>query len=226
MRTFIGVVVLLASFFLSGCVKKADGGPTTETAPAASDGARANTRSIDDSSQKNSELTSVDPTNTEPRTIREFFMLLPEKYFVLEGCDREKDKECKKAKLEYLKTFTEIEDTANGYLKGGCDGGQSCIEMTIFRKPDSTYLVAISTEGEMIIEQYFLDYAGGGWTDVAAAVIPQFSKKNFYELPRQGTTVKVFAKKIIEQGDNYEIAEKGAKLYDLTWKDGKFTIKK
>jgi hypothetical protein len=47
-----------------------------------------------------------------------------------------------------------------------------------------------------------------------------------YELPRKGTTIEVFAKKIIETGDDYEISEKGAKLYDLEWKGGKFTVKK
>lgn len=161
-----------------------------------------------------------------PRTIRDFFMLLPETYFVLESCEKEKDKDCRKAKLDYLKTFTQIEDTANGYLKGGCDGAQSCIEMTIFKRPDQTYLVAVATESEMIIDQHFLDYKEGKWTDVAAQTIPQYSKKNIYELPRQGTTVKVFAKKVTEKGDDYEIAEKGAKLYDLIWKDGKFSIKK
>lgn len=168
--------------------------------------------------------TPTDPAT--PKTIRDFFMLLPERYFVLEGCDKTNDKDCRKAKIDYLRTFTQVEDTANGYLKGGCDGGQSCIEMTIFKKPDGLYLVAVSTESEMVIEQHFLDYADGRWTDAATRVIPEYSKKNIYELPRQGTTMRVFAKKVIEKGDDYEIAEKGTKLYDLVWKEGKFTIRK
>ena len=53
----------------------------------------------------------------QPRTVRDFFMPLPEKYFLLEGCERVKDKDCRKAKIDYLETFAEIEDTANGYLK-------------------------------------------------------------------------------------------------------------
>jgi hypothetical protein len=75
-----------------------------------------------------------------PKTVRDFFMLLPEKYFTLEGCDREKDKDCKKAREDYLRTFGEV-DIPNGYIKGGCDGGQACIEMAIFKRPDGTYLV-------------------------------------------------------------------------------------
>ena len=162
----------------------------------------------------------------KPKNIRDFFMLLPEKYFVLEGCERAKDKDCQKAKIDYLKAFTEVEDTANGYLKGGCDGGQSCLEMAIFKHPDGSYLVAVATSAEMMNDYYFLDYANGSWTDVSSSVVPQFSKKNMYELPRQGTTVKVFAKRVIEKGDDYNVSDKGEKLYDLEWKNSKFEIKK
>lgn len=161
-----------------------------------------------------------------PKTIRDFFTLLPDKYFTLEGCMRESDKDCSKARAEYLKTYTEVEDIANGYFKGGCDGAQSCIEMAIFKRPDGTYLVGLATSGEMMNDFYFLDYKDGKWSNVSSMVVPQFSKKNWYELPRVGTTVKVYAKKIVEQGKDYEISEKGKKLYDLEWKDGKFERKK
>ena len=144
-----------------------------------------------------------------PKTVRDFFALLPEKYFILEGCFRESDKDCSKARAEYLKTFTEVEDIANGYFKGGCDGAQACIEMAIFKRPDGSYLVGLATSGEMMNDFYFLDYKDGKWSDISSTVVPEFSKKNWYELPRVGTTVKVFAKKIDEQ-----------------WKDGKFTKQK
>ena len=160
-----------------------------------------------------------------PKTVRDFFMLLPEKYFTLEGCDREKDKGCKKAREDYLKTFGEVVDIQNGYIKGGCDGGQSCIEMAIFKRPDGTYLVGVATFAEMLNDNYFLNYKDGTWTDVSSS-IPEFSKKNMYDVPRHGTTVQVFAKKIVEQGPDFEASEKGKKLYDLEWKDGKFTVKK
>ncbi len=164
--------------------------------------------------------------NDGPKTVRDFFALLPEKYFILEGCFRESDKDCSKARAEYLKTFTEVEDIANGYFKGGCDGAQACIEMAIFKRPDGSYLVGLATSGEMMNDFYFLDYKDGKWSDISSTVVPEFSKKNWYELPRVGTTVKVFAKKIDEQGKDYEISEKGKKLYDLEWKDGKFTRQK
>jgi hypothetical protein len=161
-----------------------------------------------------------------PKTIRDFFMLLPEKYFTLEACDPLKDKGCRKAKIDYLKVFGEVEDTKNGYLKGGCDGAQSCLEMALFKQPDDSYIIGLAVFQEMMNDFYFLEYKNDVWTDVSAQIVPQFSKKNMYKFPRYGTTVKVFAKKIIEANDDYEISEKGAKLYDLDWKDGKFTVKK
>ena len=165
------------------------------------------------------------PLPDGPKTVRDFFMLLPEKYFTLESCDRQRDKGCKKAREEYLKTFGEVVDTANGYIKGGCDGGQACIEMAIFKRPDGTYLIGVATFAEMLNDNYFLNYKDGTWTDASSSV-PEFSKKNMYELPQHGTTVKVFAKKIVDQGPDFEASEKGKKLYDLVWKDGKFTVKR
>jgi hypothetical protein len=162
----------------------------------------------------------------QPKTVRDFYMLLPQKYFVLEGCEPKTDKDCRKAKLDYLKTFVDVEDTENGYLSGGCDGGQSCLEMALFKRSDGSYLVGVSTSAEMMQDDYFLDYRNGRWTEVSSTVVPQFSRKNMYKLPRYGTTVQVFAKKVTETGEDYEISEKGKKLYDLEWKDGKFTIKK
>lgn len=159
----------------------------------------------------------------EPRTVTDFFALLPEKYFILEGCDKATDKSCDKARAEYLKMSGSMVDVKNGYLRGGCDGGQACIEMAIFKKPDNSYLVGVHTASEMNNDFYFLEYAGGKWNDVSANMIPEFSKKNWYEIPRVGTTMKVYAKKVDEQGEDYEVSERGALLYSLTWKDGKFT---
>lgn len=217
MKLFILVLVTVFGTNTCGIGTAGSGSATSENRPVSADGSKA------------APVPSIAATPSRsadvPTTIRDFFALLPEKYFVLEGCDRETDKDCTKARAEYLKTFTEVEDVKNGYFKGGCDGAQSCIEMTIFKRPDDTYLVGVMTAGEMINEFYFLDYKDGKWTDVSEKAVPGFSKKNWYELPRFGTTVKVYSKKIAEKGDNYEISEKGAKLYDLIWKDGTFTRK-
>jgi len=158
----------------------------------------------------------------QPRTVRDFFNLLPQKYFLLEGCEPQKDKNCDKARKEYVKKYLEIEDTANGFWKSGCDGAQSCLQMALFKRPDTGYIVAVQTLDEMEETNYFLEYKNGKWFDISAQVIPEFSNKNIYELPRKGTTIEVFKKNFPEP--NY--SERGAKIYDLEWKGGKFTIKK
>jgi hypothetical protein len=158
----------------------------------------------------------------QPRTVREFFNLLPQRYFPLEGCEDNPTKaNCEKARMEYVKNFKEIEDTANGYWKSGCDGAQSCLTMALFKRPDATYLVALQLEFDSSGDNYFLEYKNGGWSDISRQVVPNFSENNIYELPRTGTTVHVFA--VDKSG---EIPAKGKKLYDLVWKNGKFSVKR
>jgi len=163
--------------------------------------------------------------NTYPKTVREFFMALPDKYFTLEGCEPAKDKGCKKAREDYLRNLLEAEDTANGYLKGGCDGGQECIEMALFKKADGTYVIGVTTTGEMSSNSYFLDYNGTTWTDISSKVVPGYSKKNYYQLPRFGTTIEVFGKQVSDEDADADIGDKGDKMYDLEWKSGKFVKK-
>ena len=231
------LVILLCFIFLTACsADSADAGSENserskiETNEPQSENQTENSFSQNFQSEISAEIRDNDlqanSSTSQPKTVRDFFMLLPEKYFTLEGCERAKDKDCRKAKINYLKTFAEIEDTKNGYLKGGCDGGQSCLEMALFKRPDGTYIIGLSTFAEMMNDYYFLEYKNGNWANISAEIVPQFSKKNMYELPRYGTTVKVFAKKIIEETKDYEISDKGEKLYDLEWKDGKFNVKK
>ena len=212
------LIFILFAAFLYACESGTSG--TTQAGPQQT---QAQSAGASDASRKAREIpTPSTRTSGQPKTVRDFFNLLPEKFFTLEGCDRETDKDCRKARAEYLKNFTLVEDIPNGYFKGACDGAQACIEMAIFKRPDGTYLVGIATEFEMGSNFYFLDYADGTWEDLSAAVVPDYSKKNWYELPRRGTTIKVYAKKIVEEGDDFEASEKGELLYSLAWKEGKF----
>jgi hypothetical protein len=68
----------------------------------------------------------------------------------------------------------------------------------------------------------FLDYSNGKWTDISLREVPEYGDDKWYELPRLGTTIKVFEKRVIESGVDYEITERGRKLYDLAWTNGKF----
>lgn len=160
----------------------------------------------------------------QPKTVREFFELLPQKYFPLEGCgDNPTKANCDRARAEYLKQFLEVEDTANGYMKGGCDGAQSCFQMALFKRPDGTYIVGLTTFFEAGEDSYFLEYSGGAWRNIGPKVVPGYGADKIYELPRYGTTVEVYENKLVA-GEGYR--ERGRKLYNLAWKGGKFTIAK
>ncbi|HQZ95261.1 MAG TPA: hypothetical protein PLP21_03030 [Pyrinomonadaceae bacterium] len=158
-----------------------------------------------------------------PKTVRDFFMVLPDKYFSLDCC---MTMPRSKQKPEYLKRYLKVEDTANGYMSGYGDAAQEGFVMALFKRPNGSYLIGFYTYGEGGIEDtpwtVFLDYKAGKWTDVSRKSIANYSKEKYvYELPRNGTTVQVFEKD--ENGTDWN---KGKKLHDLVWKDGKFTLSK
>lgn len=160
----------------------------------------------------------------QPKTVREFFELLPQKYFTLEGCvDHPTKNNCDRARAEYLKRYLEVEDRANGYMRGGCDGAQSCFHMALFRRPGGTYVVGLTTSFEAMESSFFLEYAGGSWRDVGRQVVPEYGEDKVYELPRHGTTIGVYENRKVA-GEDYR--ERGHKLYNLAWKNGSFMIER
>lgn len=193
---------------------------TQETVSANSmPSAQPNAANANDDSNKN----TLSQTN-QPKTVREFFELLPQKYFTLEGCSANPTAaNCDKARREYLKTYLEVEDAANGYMKGGCDGAQSCFTMALFKRPNNTYIVGLTTAFEMGENSYFLEYVNGKWRDIGARVVPEYGVDKIYELPRYGTTIAVYENKKVP-GEDFR--ERAGKMYDLIWKEGKFTIKR
>ena len=168
--------------------------------------------------------TSSGTQTSHPKTVGEFFALLPQKYFPLEGCaDNPTKNNCDRARAEYLKTYLEVEDNTNGYMKGGCDGAQSCFHLALFKRPGGTYIVGLTTSFELGESSYFLEYAGGRWRDIGRQVVPGYGKDKIYELPRYGKTIEVYENKKVA-GENYR--ERGRKLYNLVWGNGRFTIKR
>jgi hypothetical protein len=168
-------------------------------------------------------VTAISAQSKAPKTVRDYFLLLPSKYFSLDCC---MESTPKKSKEKYLEQYLDVEDTANGYMKGNGDGAQEAFEMALFKKTDGSYLIGFYTIGEGGVEEVpytvFLQYRAGRWTDVSKTVIPGYAPtKRIYQIPRQGTTVEVFEKD--EAASDFN---KGKKLHDLVWKNGKFAVKK
>jgi hypothetical protein len=153
---------------------------------------------------------SANAQGKQPKTVRDYFMLLPEKYFDVVWGD---------SKEEYLGHFLKVEDTANGYLSGGAEAGQGGFEMALFKKPTGGYVIGFYTFNEAEDLFYFLEYRGGKWFDVSKKVVPDYGKGRWYVLPQVGTKVEVFERKFDKSSEMYE---KGKKLYDIAWQNGKF----
>jgi len=96
--------------------------------------------------------------------------------------------------------------------------------MTIFKRPDKTYLIGIATHSELGSNYYFLNFRNNVWTNVSTQVIPDFSDSYKYQLPRFGTRIKVFNRKFIVDDSAPDIKSKY--IYDLEWKKGLFSIKR
>lgn len=219
-QTFVFCVAL----FLISCGAGSSGDTSSET--RRTDDARLSGHSGGEATApKSPAMPESEPAGqTEPKTVRDFFMAFTQEVFYLEGCEESKDPDCRTAKKKYLETYLEVEDTKNGYLSAGADGAQAALTMTLFRRPSGKYIVAVNQFGEIGDDYNFFEYANGRWKDISKDVIPEYSTGNIYELPRYGTTIPVFKKIVIDSDGVIDMTEKGEKLYDLIWKDGRFTI--
>jgi hypothetical protein len=153
----------------------------------------------------------------EPKTVRDFFLLVPERYTV--GYDLRFREEMLRGERRGV-----VVDIANGYISYDESDNPSGFEFAIFRKSDGKYLVAYSTgafyDPELDKElgnwpaMYLLSYEGGKWRDVTRASLPvAFDKKLAYKLPRQGRSIEVWD-------------GRGRKLYTLAWRNDQFNLRR
>ena len=170
-----------------------------------------------------------------PRTIEDFYLLLPAKYIA------------PLAKIKDRRKLIKTLDVANGYLylsgEGAMSDWEGWAEIALFKKTNGDYIVGV-VDGSCATMCYsgveFLEYKNGKWTEVTNRVLPDISeqmvldkyKKLFpesreynrenppylnYELPRRGTTVIVNAN---------EAGEGNTPLFELAWTGARFELKK
>jgi hypothetical protein len=148
-------------------------------------------------------------SSTRPRTVVDYYMLLPDKYF---EANREQ-------RLHWMLDPKRgaIVDIANGYLYAAGDGAQTDIYTCLFKRSDGTYLIAVDYNDKNEVFETFLDfyvYNHGRLRKVTKSVMPvAFNKLLNYELPRLGTTIRVTNKS-------------GLKLYDFVWDKSAFRLKR
>lgn len=111
-----------------------------------------------------------------------------------------------------------VVDAANGYLEVVGDGPKMAIAM--FKQAPGRYIIGVNQIDTMSETSCFLRYTAGKWQDVSSQVVPNYSRRKFYEVPRRGTTVNVFP--LIRQD---EMDERGSQQGSLLWRNGKFVPK-
>jgi hypothetical protein len=151
---------------------------------------------------------------TAPRTVVDYYLLLgrekPYQYF--EGETRE----------DLLQLISPaaggVTDIRNGYLETMGDGAQAKTTVCLFKRPDRTYLIAVSANetSDASWEPWlaFYRYKNGRMVNVTQATLPmRMGKRLGFVLPRYGTTIKV-------------ITASGQKLYDWAWVGGRFRVRR
>src|SRR5918911_4455303 len=144
----------------------------------------------------------------EPRTVRDFFLLVPESYV---GYDRRFREDVLRGQPGA------VVDVRNGYISYKATDNQEAFEFAIFRKSNGKYLAAYSAGYDPDFPDttsilLLLSYEGGRWSDVTRQLLPRaFDRRLTYKLPRQGRSIVVSD-------------EKGRELYTLTWANDKFNL--
>ena len=139
----------------------------------------------------------------------EYYKLLPDKYF---EADREQ-------RINWMLDPKRgaVVDSKNGYLFAPGDGAQTDIYLSLFKKRNDEFVVAVKhydsdTNDFTYLE--FLLYKNASWTEVTKSMIPvKINDELRYEMPRYGKVIRVRNKK-------------GKRMYELVWTGEKFLLRK
>jgi hypothetical protein len=163
-----------------------------------------------------SQARSAEPRIAKPKTVLDYFLLLPYEPFFHEIGESQSARK----KWLYEKGVGNIIDIKNDYIRMSGDAAQPTMYMALFRY-HGRVLVGVYEYGEGGVEMaslHFMRYENGRWKDVTKAMLPvSYNDHYFYRLPRYGTTIRV------TRGD--PIGEDGGKkVYDLVWIKGRFKV--
>jgi hypothetical protein len=147
----------------------------------------------------------------EPKSVADFFLLVPEKYLPYDLRFREE--------LLRNQHRRAIIDVRNGFIAWDASDAPDAFEFVLFRKSNGSYLVAYNDLGDDFDGVngdsnglMLLSYESGKWHDVTGAMLPASADKSLvYKLPRQGKTIEVSD-------------EERRRLYTLTWTKDRFSV--
>ena len=147
--------------------------------------------------------------SSPPKTVLDYYLLLPEKYF---EANREQ-----RVKWMLDPGRGAVVDIKNGYIYAAGDGAQTSINVCLFERPHSVPLIAVKShysDTQDYTHLDFYEYKNGALVEVKKGVLPVKINENFkYEMQRYGTMIKV--------RDQH-----GRKLYSLDWSGRRFVLKR
>ena len=144
--------------------------------------------------------------SSTPRTVLDYYLLLPEKYF-------EANKE-QRVKLMLDPKRGAVVDIKNGYIYAPGDGAQMSIYVCLFRRPTDSPLIAVKSDFEELTSLDFYEYKQGALVEISKGVLPVKVNEEFkYEMPRYGKSIVVRN-------------QRGKRIYSLVWSGRGFTLQK
>jgi hypothetical protein len=152
--------------------------------------------------------TTAAAQSPEPKSVTDFFLLVPESYI---GYDLPFREELLRGERRGA-----VIDIPNGYISWDASDNPEEFEFAIFRKSNGRYIVAFSVGYDSQFPQasrfLLLSYEGGRWRDVTKSLLPvAYDRKRTYKLPRQGRSIVV-------------TDELGERPYTLTWSNDRFRL--
>jgi hypothetical protein len=147
--------------------------------------------------------------SSTPRTVMDYYLLLPEKYF-------EADKE-QRVKWMLDPKRGAVVDIKNGYIYAPGDGAQTSIYVCLFKRPAGSPLIAVKSypsDTHEFTYLHFYKYKQGALVEVSKGMLPVAVKETLkYEMPRYGKAIVVRNRQ-------------GQRIYSLVWSGRRFALHK
>ena len=157
----------------------------------------------------------------QPETVLDYFLLLPKESYFASPLSSSERKKWLYNKSGSVKPVIDIE---NDYILFPGDGAQGTLQFAVFRYKGRALIVVRDSFEDGSLN--FLRYENGRWTDVTSAMMPAIYNVRYdYHVPRWGTTIKVTAGRRYYK-DVGIAPNRGQKIYDLVWIEGRFKVKR
>ena len=143
----------------------------------------------------------------DPKTVLDYYRLLPDKYF-------EADEE-QRVNWMLDKRRGAVVDLEHGYLHALGDGAQTDIYVRLFDRRGQLPVVAVmyhASDSPDFTYIDFFEYRDGGLVQESLSPV-EIDENLTYELPRYGNTIQAFT-------------THGSPVYDLVWSQTKFELRR